>query len=237
MGGGLPDEIVRFFRANGGHSLIVKGPPGAGKTKFALQLAYELRDSFTAFYTSPRVSHRSLLAQFPATAPTVLRRQRFRSTPPSPRSVSCATCGSSINVAGNEGPRQETCPACGHTQAYADRTELNRLIGHVQAGGQAPAIPQDLPEIETAYDVVDENLVRSAHLRTLLAFHPIDALDDDYDIRAWRLLVPSRRTWSRTRGRAWSTPWARPMTRNSTRSWMVSSVSRNGPPAVAASGS
>src|SRR3970282_968745 len=35
--GRLPLEIIEFFNQPGGHSLIVKGPAGTGKTTFALQ--------------------------------------------------------------------------------------------------------------------------------------------------------------------------------------------------------
>src|SRR5439155_19659152 len=40
--GRIPREIVEFFNAPGGHSLIVKGPAGTGKTTFALQLTEAL---------------------------------------------------------------------------------------------------------------------------------------------------------------------------------------------------
>src|SRR5213594_2729099 len=179
MRGGLPDEILRFFRGGGGHSLIIKGAPGAGKSMFALQLATELHDSFAAFYVSPRVSHESVLRQFPAIAPSVLRKTRARPPPASPTTVVCPACGASIEV---------TCSVCGRTPRFAARTELNRLIVNIEEGPQPPSFPLYLPEIEMAYEAVDENFARYPQLRSLILIDPIDALDDDYDIRSWRLL-------------------------------------------------
>src|SRR2546430_17320178 len=72
MRGGLPDEILRFFRGGGGHSLVIKGAPGAGKNMFPLQLAPELQDSFAAFHWGPPVPHEKGPRQFPPVAPPVL---------------------------------------------------------------------------------------------------------------------------------------------------------------------
>src|SRR2546425_12060473 len=74
MRGGLPDEILRFFRGGGGHSLIIKGAPGAGQSRFPPQPATELQDSVAAFYVSPRVSHEMVLRQLPPVRPAVLRK-------------------------------------------------------------------------------------------------------------------------------------------------------------------
>ncbi|TLZ78336.1 MAG: hypothetical protein E6K08_01245 [Methanobacteriota archaeon] len=189
MRGGLPDEILRFFRGGGGHSLIIKGAPGAGKSMFALQLATELHDSFAAFYVSPRVSHESVLRQFPAIAPSVLRKTRARPPPASPTTVVCPACGASIEVTPKERPMEATCSVCGRTSRFAARTELNRLIVNIEEGPQPPSFPLYLPEIEMAYEAVDENFARYPQLRSLILIDPIDALDDDYDIRSWRLVT------------------------------------------------
>jgi len=193
MRGGLPDEILRFFRGGGGHSLIIKGAPGAGKSMFALQLATELQDSFAAFYVSPRVSHEMVLRQFPAIAPPVLKKTRARPPPASPTTVVCPACGASIEVTPKERPTEATCSVCGRTSRFAARTELNRLIGDIREGPQSLSIPLDLPEIEMAYEAVDENFARYPQLRSLILFDPIDALDDDYDIRSWRLVTTLQR--------------------------------------------
>ena len=62
--GRIPREIVEFFNASGGHSLIVKGPAGTGKTTFALQLTEELGEVAASHYLSSRVSDESLYRQF-----------------------------------------------------------------------------------------------------------------------------------------------------------------------------
>ena len=61
----LPDELRRFFLATGGHSLILRGNAGVGKTTFALQAIEELDEIDNSFYFSTRVSDALLLTQFP----------------------------------------------------------------------------------------------------------------------------------------------------------------------------
>src|SRR5919197_1298387 len=62
--GRIPREVVEFFNAPGGHSLIVKGPAGTGKTTFALQITEELDEVNASHYLSSRVSDESLFRQF-----------------------------------------------------------------------------------------------------------------------------------------------------------------------------
>src|SRR5712691_2092041 len=63
--GRIPREIVEFFNAPGGHSMILKGAAGTGKTTFALQLTEELGEVAASHYLSSRVSDESLYNQFP----------------------------------------------------------------------------------------------------------------------------------------------------------------------------
>src|SRR3972149_2502363 len=63
--GRIPKEVISFFHAPGGHSLIVKGPAGTGKPTFALQLTEELNEVAASHYLSSRVSDESLYNQFP----------------------------------------------------------------------------------------------------------------------------------------------------------------------------
>jgi KaiC/GvpD/RAD55 family RecA-like ATPase len=62
---GLPTEIHRFFLNPGGHSLIVKGKAGTGKTTLVLQMLEEIFSGMDNFYLSSRVSDTSLYKQFP----------------------------------------------------------------------------------------------------------------------------------------------------------------------------
>ncbi len=63
--GRLPPEVVQFFQNPGGHSLLIKGPAGTGKTTLALQLLETIYGFERNFYLSSRVSDRTLLNQFP----------------------------------------------------------------------------------------------------------------------------------------------------------------------------
>jgi KaiC/GvpD/RAD55 family RecA-like ATPase len=62
---GLPPEIHRFFTNPGGHSLIVKGRAGTGKTTLVLQMLEEVFSGLDNFYLSSRVSDTALYKQFP----------------------------------------------------------------------------------------------------------------------------------------------------------------------------
>jgi len=61
----IPEEIVDFFQKSGGHSLLIKGEPGSGKTTFALEILNQLRSSFEIHYISTRVADDVLFLQFP----------------------------------------------------------------------------------------------------------------------------------------------------------------------------
>ncbi|HEY3421008.1 MAG TPA: gas vesicle protein GvpD P-loop domain-containing protein [Methanomassiliicoccales archaeon] len=61
----LPEELRKFFLATGGHSLILRGNAGVGKTTFALQAIEEIDEIDNSFYFSTRVSDALLLTQFP----------------------------------------------------------------------------------------------------------------------------------------------------------------------------
>ncbi len=62
---GLPPEIHRFFSNPGGHSLIIKGKAGTGKTTLVLQMLEEIFTGLDNFYLSSRVSDTALYKQFP----------------------------------------------------------------------------------------------------------------------------------------------------------------------------
>ena len=58
--GDLPPELIRFLLAPGGHSLVIKGEAGTGKTTLALQLIEMMADKGNQYYLSSRVSDESL---------------------------------------------------------------------------------------------------------------------------------------------------------------------------------
>src|SRR5512139_4045294 len=61
----IPSEIFNFFTSPGGHSLIVRGTAGGGKTTFALQVIEELAHVEKGYYFSTRVSDQALMQHFP----------------------------------------------------------------------------------------------------------------------------------------------------------------------------
>ncbi|HVO78109.1 MAG TPA: gas vesicle protein GvpD P-loop domain-containing protein, partial [Methanomassiliicoccales archaeon] len=61
----IPRELIEFFTTEGGHSLVIRGTAGAGKTTLALQIIEDLAAIESSFYYSTRVSDVSLFTQFP----------------------------------------------------------------------------------------------------------------------------------------------------------------------------
>src|SRR6266545_450057 len=175
--GRIPREIVAFFASAGGHSLIVKGPAGTGKTTFALQLTEEIGDVAASHYLSSRVSDESLYNQF-----TWLK-DRVK-----PAGLQT----------GLKGPRQ----------TKVARDALNQLEGKLEEGKEGDegepepigsgevkgnilevVLGVDLPELEDAYDFVDDRLPK----RSLVLIDSIDALAEHYGIPAARLITVLQR--------------------------------------------
>ena len=132
---GIPSDILRFFRNPGGHSMIVKGSAGTGKTTFALQLTEELGGINTSFYMSTRVSDESLYNQFPwlrerikQSAMELAGRQFSRTIDETPVGTEGATDISfELRIRGD---RKATDPA----KRKLQRTELERLEGRIEMG-------------------------------------------------------------------------------------------------------
>ncbi len=177
---GIPEELVQFFRSTGGHSLIVKGLAGTGKTTFALQLAEELGEA-RSYYMSIRVSDQSLFRQFPWLKEKREVAQHFQRV-----------------VQAESGAKEEDKPG----SLKVDRTELQKLEGRVELGQEGDEVYQkvgegevandslifdlgsDLPEIDLAYDEVERNLPAS----TLVLVDSIDGLSERYGIVASKLV-------------------------------------------------
>ena len=170
----IPREVIEFFDAPGGHSLIVKGQAGTGKTTFALQLTEELGEVASSHYLSSRVSDESLFNQFP------WLRDRLK-------------------PAILQGP-----PKPAHPTSKVTRVALDQLEGKIQAGEESTEeeaaksvagaevkdgfievpIGFDLPEIEAAYDFVDGRIPK----RSLVLIDSVDALAEHYGIAASKLI-------------------------------------------------
>src|SRR3972149_3969522 len=144
--GRIPPEIIEFFNGPGGHSLIVKGAAGTGKTTFALQLTEELGEIGLSHYLSSRVSDESLYNQF-------------------------AWLRGRLQPASLEMPAK---PAGATTKVV--RRALDQLVGNIERGEESEeekkessgaevkdgffdiTIGFDLPEVERAYDFIDKQM-------------------------------------------------------------------------------
>ena len=200
---GIPADILQFFRNPGGHSMIIKGSAGTGKTTFALQLTEELGGISTSFYMSTRVSDESLYHQFPwlkermkQSAIELAGRHFTKSLGESPIHTEGAT-----DISFEVRIRGERKPADG-AKKKLERTELEKLEGRIEMGeegdetygkhgeGQVSEgtlvfdLGSDLPEIDMAYDAVERNLPQ----KTLILIDSINALAERYGIHASKLI-------------------------------------------------
>jgi KaiC/GvpD/RAD55 family RecA-like ATPase len=60
----IPDEIISFFRENVGDMILVKGPPGSGKTLFSLECMKALCQRKKGITIFPRMDREQLLSEF-----------------------------------------------------------------------------------------------------------------------------------------------------------------------------
>lgn len=190
----FPKEIVKFLSSPGGHSLILRGMAGTGKTTLALQMIEELAQLQQSYYMSTRVSDHSLFNQFPWLMDKVKEgeilkaRKKLRKKADSEMQVEKILLGLAAIKGELKGAKMKS-----------PRGELHRLEGKIEAGGDedtsaAEPTGEDeltvtvgsmMPEIEMAYDVVDKALPE----RTLIIIDSIDALADKYGVGPARLIT------------------------------------------------
>ncbi len=161
----IPLEIRDFFTREGGHSLIVRGNAGTGKTTFALQTIEDISAIEKSFYLSTRVSDSSLLAQFPWLKGKIERGE-----------ASSRPLVGEAEVGGEGRIRR--------------RTELGNLRGLGEAmDGQevmmSVSIGRDVGELEAVYDTIEKNLPA----KSLIVFDSIDALAEKYGETCARLIL------------------------------------------------
>jgi KaiC/GvpD/RAD55 family RecA-like ATPase len=171
--GRIPREIIEFFNAPGGHSLIVKGPAGTGKTTFALQLTEQLGEVTGSHYLSSRVSDESLFRQFAwlkdQLKPTSLQTGAKPRTDSKVMRFALDQLGGTIEE-GKDGEDSEPEAIGG---------------GEVKGNYLEYTIGFDLPELEAAYEFVDKRIPQ----RSLLLIDSIDALGEHYGVPASRLIT------------------------------------------------
>ena len=187
----FPREIVKFLSSSGGHSLILRGMAGTGKTTLALQMIEELAQLQQSYYMSTRVSDHSLFHQFPWLMDKVKEgeilkaRKKLRKKADAEMQVEKILLGLASIKGELKGEKMRS-----------PRSELRRLEGKIEVGDEeTPAeatgeeeltvtIGSMMPEIEMAYDVVDKALPD----RTLIIIDSIDALAEKYGVAPSRLI-------------------------------------------------
>lgn len=183
---------------------MIKGEAGTGKTTLALQLIEEIFTEQIDYYLSTRVSDEALFRQFPwlrekARNNEILKagKKFLRKASPSDHAK---TSGFNADL---------TNATQGLLSALLDsdkapsvsRTELHKLEGQIESGEIGPdgedldAVSDDgslildmgtiLPELDLAYDVVENNLP----VRTLIVLDSIEALSESYGISAQKIMT------------------------------------------------
>lgn len=185
----FPKEILSFLSAPGGHSLILRGMAGTGKTTMALQLIEEMAHIQQSYYMSTRVSDQSLFNQFPwlqekVKEGDILRaRKKLRKKTESDMDMEKIMLGLA-QIKDELKTERKAAP----------RKELSKLEGNIEVGEEAATpsgesevivtVGSMMPEIEMAYDVVDRALPE----RTLVAIDSIDALSDKYGVSSAKIV-------------------------------------------------
>lgn len=203
--GKIPQVLLDFMRAPGGHSLMLKGDAGTGKTTLALQIIEELSEEQPDYYLSTRVSDEALFRQFPwardrAKRDNILKAGKtfLRRNKEAPM-LAESPGGQQLTIAA----AKDLLKALNHqdNSLTVVRSELQKLEGQVEAGevggeeegGFTGEITEDeitldlgimLPELEVAYDLAESNLPR----KTLMVVDSIDALSERYGIGSARII-------------------------------------------------
>lgn len=206
---GIPEELVNFFKGPGGHSLIVKGLAGTGKTTFALQLAEELDSIAKSHYISVRVSDESLFNQFPWLKKKLKEKKKLKMAKSYAKTLTSSFVHQEKDTDVALEVRIKTAQqllrridSSLRAQDKVDRTELQRLEGRIEMGEEGDEsygalgegsfledtivfdLGSDLPEIDLAYDMVEQTLPE----KTLVLIDSIDALSERYGVHSSKLI-------------------------------------------------
>lgn len=168
--GEIPEDILRFLTSPGGHSLIVKGHAGTGKTTFALQLSEDLEKAQKSYYISTRVSDSSLYDQFPWLRDKMKVEVRENEPPKKVDRTELTKLEGRIE-SGEEGDQ-------------TDETYDKMGEGQVVERSIVFDLGSDLPEIDAAYESVEKYLPN----KTLVLIDSIDALSQRYGVAASKLI-------------------------------------------------
>jgi KaiC/GvpD/RAD55 family RecA-like ATPase len=156
----IPSEIYQFFMNPGGHSLILRGNAGTGKTTFALQTIEDLAQIENSFYFSMRVSDHSLITQFPWLTEKLM--------------PACGTANQKKeDVVGKHRTGLNKLKGLGTQSLGTAKREMSVMIG------------KDLGDLEHVYDVVEG----SFPARSLIIIDSIDAMAERYSMSCAALIT------------------------------------------------
>ena len=190
----LPAEITQFFESSGGHSLVVRGQAGAGKTTFSLEMTEYMRNKgIKPYYLSLRVSDPALYRQFPWLERLVMQRKAIQSGKEFLKRTGEGDLESIMESARKF--LRIVFPSSASRRGAAERKELTKLEGVVEAGmvdgdGDFSFDIQGLfPELDDLYEFVDETLPD----RAFIVVDSVDALSEKYGIGPMRLITAIQR--------------------------------------------
>ena len=154
----IPQEIVDFLQKDIGHSLIIKGEPGSGKTTLGLEILNYFRDKMRVFYLSTRVADDILLKQFPWVKDII--------------NIKIKRIGGKI--------RRE------YLNKLEGLIEEGFMNDEVKFEGNEAILEvgELLPELELLYDFVENSLPE----KSLICVDSIDGLSEKYGIPAEKIL-------------------------------------------------
>jgi KaiC/GvpD/RAD55 family RecA-like ATPase len=156
----IPTEIYQFFMNPGGHSLILRGNAGTGKTTFALQTIEDLAQIENSFYFSMRVSDHSLISQFPWLTEKLM--------------PACGTANQKKeDMAGKHRSGLSKLKGLGMQSIGTTKKEMSVMIG------------KDLGDLEHVYDVVEGTFPA----RSLIIIDSIDAMAERYSMSCASLIT------------------------------------------------
>ncbi len=203
INGRIPQEIIQFLESPGGHSLVIKGSAGAGKTTFSLQLIEELKEIENSHYLSTRVSDESLFFQFP------WLKEKIKDVAEKV-AIKKDKMGRSRPKQASEEDLYKQFPwlrkrlrdfKYGAQKISVDRTELKKLEGQIEIGC-GDALEENfrseingnelifdlgtlMPEVDVIYEAVEKALPK----KSLVIIDSIDALSEKYGIPTSKLVT------------------------------------------------